>query len=165
MVVIASCSSKPSKDNGHLSVEEQRKSLSNAMLDFNAARSVAEFHIIDSLSIAWRWNSKKITGGIVYEKILEEEESNESSLVEYGDTVIWNIKASLINGIECYTIPSLKYVVGHSNQPQAFDELATKLRRGDSIRAIVPSLMAYGTIGVPSKVPPGALLVLQVRQN
>lgn len=164
MGVITSCSLKSSKDNGHLSAEERRKALSNAMLDFNAARSLAEFHIIDSLSVAWGWNSDKITGGIVYEKILEGE-SDVSNLVENGDTVVWNIKVSLINGLECYSIPSLKYIVGHSNHPQAFDELATKLQRGDSIRALIPSLMGYGTKGLQGKVPPGALLVIQTSQN
>ena len=36
--------------------------------------------------------------------------------------------------------------------------------RGDSVRAIVPSLQGSGNIGLPGKIPPGALLVLRVRQ-
>jgi len=158
----SSCSSNDVDGNEYKTVKQRRKALSNAMLDFNAARSIAEFQIIDSLAASWNWNSEKMTGGIVYEKI---QHPDTSKIVEKGDTVSWHIKCSLINGLECYSLPSLRFVVGHSNQPQAFEELALKMHSGDSIRALIPSLMAYGTKGLHGQVPPGALLVLHVRQN
>ena len=59
---------------------------------------------------------------------------------------------------------SLQFVLGSASQPSGFEAIASHALRGDSVRAIVPSLQGYGNIGLPGKIPPGALLVLRIRQ-
>ena len=162
-MTVLSCNTKDRKKDKFDSIEERQKALSNAMLDYNAARLQAELEIIDSLSIAWGWSAEKISGGIVFEKVVSESQNDMTSVVE-GDTVLWDMSASLINGVECFTQDSLQFVIGHSNQPIGFEEIALNILRGDSIRAILPSLMGYGIKGMKGEVPPGALLVLKVRQ-
>ena len=164
IMTVLSCNTKDRKKDKFDSIEERQKALSNAMLDYNAARLQAELEIIDSLSTAWGWSVEKISGGIVFEKVSDSASQNDMTSVVEGDTVMWDMSASLINGVECFTQDSLQFVVGHSNQPIGFEEIASNILRGDSIRAILPSLMGYGIKGIKGEVPPGALLVLKVRQ-
>ena len=162
-MTVLSCNTNERQKDKFDTIEQRQKALSNAILDYNAARLQAELEIIDSLSIAWGWSAEKISGGIVFEKVDSESQNDMTSVVE-GDTVLWNMSASLINGVECFTQDSLQFVIGHSNQPIGFEEIASNILRGDSIRAILPSLMGYGIKGIKGEVPPGALLVLKVRQ-
>ena len=161
---IQSCNSDDRSQNEYVSLEERQQALSNAMLDYNAARLIAELDIIDSLSVSWGWTTEVISGGIVYEKVDVSNVQDNSSAVIEGDTVLWNVSVNLINGVKCFTLDSLQFVVGQANQPSGYEALALNTLRGDSVRALVPSLMGYGTKGVPGKIPPGALLVLNVRQ-
>jgi hypothetical protein len=141
--------------------------LSKAMLEYNAARLIAELQIIDSLSVAWGWDTAVIPGGIVYEKVEASPEhvSSVSSVpVIEGETVLWNVHVSLINGVTCFEMDSLQFVLGSASQPSGFEAIASHALRGDSVKAIVPSLQGYGNIGLPGQVPPGALLVLRIRQ-
>lgn len=164
ILTIQSCNSNDRSQNEYGTLEERQQALSNALLDYNAARLIAELDIIDSLSISWRWTTEVISGGIVYEKLdISNVHDNSSSVIE-GDTVHWNVSVNLINGVKCFTLDSLQFIVGRANQPSGFEAIALNTLRGDSVRAIVPSLMGYGTKGVPGKIPPGALLVLNVRQ-
>jgi hypothetical protein len=134
------------------------------MLEYNAARLIAELQIIDSLSVAWGWDTEVIPGGIVYEKVEGSPEHVPSVPVIEGETVLWNVNVSLINGVTCFEVDSLQFVLGSASQPSGFEAIASHALRGDSVRAIVPSLQGFGNIGLPGKIPPGALLVLRVRQ-
>ena len=134
------------------------------MLEYNAARLIAELQIIDSLSVAWGWDTEVIPGGIVYEKVEASPEHVPSVPVIEGETVLWNVNVSLINGVTCFEVDSLQFVLGSASQPSGFEAIASHALRGDSVRAIVPSLQGYGNIGLPGQIPPGALLVLRVRQ-
>ena len=134
------------------------------MLEYNAARLIAELQIIDSLSVAWGWDTEVIPGGIVYEKVEASPEHVPSVPVIEGETVLWNVNVSLINGVTCFEVDSLQFVLGSASQPSGFEAIASHALRGDSVRAIVPSLQGFGNIGLPGQIPPGALLVLRVRQ-
>ena len=134
------------------------------MLEYNAARLIAELQIIDSLSVAWGWDTEVIPGGIVYEKVDVSHEYVSSVPVIEGETVLWNVNVSLINGVTCFEMDSLQFVLGSASQPSGFEAIASHILRGDSVRAIVPSLQGYGNIGLPGQIPPGALLVLRIRQ-
>lgn len=161
---IQSCDSNDRGQNEYGRVEQHQRDLSNAMLEYNAARMTAELQIIDSLSVAWGWSSEVISGGIVYEKVEASSKHLPSVPVFEGDTVLWDVSVSLINGIQCFSLDSLQFVVGSAVQPSGFEAIATKTLRGDSVRAMVPSLMGYGIRGLSGKIPPGALLVLRLRQ-
>ena len=161
---IQSCATDDRSQDEYGARDQRQLDLSNAMLEYNAARLTAELQIIDSLSVAWGWSSEVISGGIVYEKVEASRQHLPSVHVYEGDTVLWDVSVSLINGIQCFSLESLQFVVGSAVQPSGFEAIATKTLRGDSVRAMVPSLMGYGIRGLPGKIPPGALLVLRLRQ-
>jgi hypothetical protein len=161
---ILSCNTNDRSQNEYVSLEVRQGDFSKAKLKYNAARLVAELHIIDSLSVAWGWNTEVISGGIVYEKVEASHEHVSSVPVIEGETVLWNVSASLINGVTCFVMDSLQFVVGSASQPSGFEAIASHTLRGDSVRAIVPSLLGYGNEGLPGQIPPGALLVLRLRQ-
>jgi hypothetical protein len=167
VLIIHSCNANDRSQNEYVSLEERQGDFSKAKLEYNAARLVAELQIIDSLSVAWGWNTEVISGGIVYEKVEASHEhvSSVSAVpVIEGETVLWNVSASLINGVTCFVMDSLQFVVGSASQPSGFEAIASHTLRGDSVRAIVPSLLGYGNKGLPGQIPPGALLVLHLRQ-
>jgi hypothetical protein len=164
---ILSCNTNDRSQNEFGALEERQRDLSKVMLEYNAARLIAELQIIDSLSVAWGWDTEVIPGGIVYEKVEASPEhvSSVSSVpVIEGETVLWNVHVSLINGVTCFEMDSLQFVLGSASQPSGFEAIASHALRGDSVKAIVPSLQGYGNIGLPGQVPPGALLVLRIRQ-
>ncbi len=161
---ILSCNTNDRSQNEYGALEERQRDLSKAMLEYNAARLIAELQIIDSLSVAWGWDTEVIPGGIVYEKVEASPEHVPSVPVIEGETVLWNVNVSLINGVTCFEVDSLQFVLGSASQPSGFEAIASHALRGDSVRAIVPSLQGYGNIGLPGQIPPGALLVLRVRQ-
>ena len=80
------------------------------------------------------------------------------------DEIVFDIKVSLINGKECFSFDSLQFVVGHYSGAKAYEEIARFVSPGDSCRALVPSDLGYGVRGVPGVVPPGAMLLLEIRQ-
>jgi hypothetical protein len=164
VLIIQSCNTNDRSQNEYVSLEVRQGDFSKAKLKYNAARLVAELHIIDSLSVAWGWNTEVISGGIVYEKVEASHEHVSSVPVIEGETVLWNVSASLINGVTCFVMDSLQFVVGSASQPSGFEAIASHTLRGDSVRAIVPSLLGYGNEGLPGQIPPGALLVLRLRQ-
>ena len=164
VLIIQSCNTNDRSQNEYVSLEERQGDFSKAKLEYNAARLVAELHVIDSLSEAWGWNTEVISGGIVYEKVEASHEHVSSVPVIEGETVLWNVSASLINGVTCFVMDSLQFVVGSASQPSGFEAIASHTLRGDSVRAIVPSLLGYGNEGLPGQIPPGALLVLRLRQ-
>jgi len=164
VLIIQSCNTNDRSQNEYVSLEERQGDFSKAKLEYNAARLVAELHVIDSLSVAWGWNTEVISGGIVYEKVEASHEHVSSVPVIEGETVLWNVSASLINGVTCFVMDSLQFVVGSASQPSGFEAIASHTLRGDSVRAIVPSLLGYGNKGLPGQIPPGALLVLHLRQ-
>ena len=164
VLIIQSCNTNDRSQNEYVSLEERQGDFSKAKLEYNAARLVAELHVIDSLSVAWGWNTEVISGGIVYEKVEASHEHVSSVPVIEGETVLWNVSASLINGVTCFVMDSLQFVVGSASQPSGFEAIASHTLRGDSVRAIVPSLLGYGNEGLPGQIPPGALLVLRLRQ-
>ena len=161
---ILSCNTNDRSQNEFGALEERKRDLSKAMLKYNAARLIAELQIIDSLSVAWGWDTEVIPGGIVYEKVDVSHEYVSSVPVIEGETVLWNVNLSLINGVTCFEMDSLQFVLGSASQPSGFEAIASHILRGDSVRAIVPSLQGYGNIGLPGQIPPGALLVLRIRQ-
>ena len=161
---ILSCNTNDRNQNESGALEERKRDLSKAMLEYNAARLIAELQIIDSLSVAWGWDTEVIPGGIVYEKVEASPEHVPSVPVIEGETVLWNVNVSLINGVTCFEVDSLQFVLGSASQPSGFEAIASHALRGDSVRAIVPSLQGFGNIGLPGQIPPGALLVLRVRQ-
>ena len=164
-LAIQSCNSNDRSQSEYGSLEQRQRNLSKAMLEYNAARLAAELQVIDSLSVAWGWTPEVISGGIVCEKIASSSEGLSSVPVFEGDTVLWDINVSLINGVSCFSMDSLQFVLGSAIRPSGFEAIATNVLRGDSVRAMVPSLMGYGIKGLPGKIPPGALLVLRLRQS
>lgn len=162
---IQSCATDDRSQDEYGARDQRQRDLSNAMLEYNASRLTAELQIIDSLSVTWGWAPVVIPGGIVCEKIVASSEDVSSVPVLEGDTVLWDVSVSLINGVSCFSMDALQFVVGSAIQPSGFEAIATNALRGDSVRAMVPSLMGYGIKGMPGKVPPGALLVLHLRQS
>ena len=134
------------------------------MLEYNAACLIAELQIIDSLSVSWGWDTEVIPGGIVYEKVEASPGHVPSVPVIEGETVLWNVNVSLINVVTCFEMDSLQFVLGSASQPSRFEAIVSHTLRCDSVRTICPSLQGYENRGLPGQTPPGALLVLRIRQ-
>ena len=75
------------------------------------------------------------------------------------------IDVKLANGNHCFSDDSLHLIVDHFDGAQMFNVIAKNISCGDSCRALVPSYIAYGVRGLPGYVPPGAMLLVDVRQH
>lgn len=154
LLCLISCWSNPHPPSGDTRIGAQD------LLLINEQRAQKERQVIDSLSIAWSWDVDDDAGGVLVDII----ERGGGVKNESEDEVLFDIQVSLVNGRECFSFDSLHFVVGHYNGARAFEEIARCLSPGDSCRALVPSDLGYGVRGVPGVVPPGAMLLLEIRQ-
>ena len=144
---------RPNNDENAISIDE-------ALIENSTNRYESELLILDSLSATWGWSPDTLAGGILLHQELDES----GSLNTVGDTVLFNAHVLLVNGNECFVQDSLAIIVGHFEGPQMFDEISRKISPGDSIRALVPSNMGFALRGIPGVVPPGAMLLLEIKQ-
>tara|TARA_B100000683_G_C12438150_1_gene534798 strand:+ start:691 stop:1194 length:504 start_codon:yes stop_codon:yes gene_type:complete len=153
--ILVSCWSNPRPKNDTNSI-----TLEDLLLLKSEQRIKSEMLILDSLSQSMGWSAKALSGGILVENIIDKE----GSLNVDGDTVFMNVNVSLVNGNKCFANDTISLIVDHYDGAPVYNVLAKNMSLGDSCKALVPSDMAYGVRGVPGSVPPGAMLLVEVRQ-
>ena len=153
--VLISCWSNPRPNNLNNTI-----SLDDALLEQSATRVDLEALVLDSLSDSWGWSHETLSGGVLLEKI----NANEGAFNTSGDTIVLDVEVSLVNGNNCFKEDSLFMIIDQSNVSQMFNIIAKRMHSGDSCRALVPSDLGYGVRGIPGVVPPGAMLLVDVKQ-
>ena len=146
--------------------ELETVALEDLLLEQNKLHYEKEIAILDSLSTTWNWNPDTLSGGILLERIPSTNTAaNSLNHNAGGDTVVLKIDVKLANGNRCFSDDSLHLIIDHFDGAQMFDVIAKNISSGDSCRALVPSSIAYGVRGLPGYVPPGAMLLVDVRQH
>ena len=132
--------------------------LEDLLIEQKLKNQEREYAFLDSISKSWGWNVDKITGGILVERYDVDEVGGDL------DVEVLSVNVDLVNGNHCFSDDSLLIEKGYYDGALVFEELSKILNPGDSCRALVPSDMGFGIRGVHGLVPPGAMLVVEVKK-
>jgi len=86
--------------------------------------------------------------------------------VETGDIVVLSYKAFLLDGelvAEASPAEPLAFKVGHGGVESGLEEGVKYLHVGDKARLILPPHLAHGNFGDQEKIPPGAVLLYEIK--
>ena len=134
--------------------------IDEALLLQGTKRYESELLILDSISSSWGWQTESLAGGI----LMHQEQDYGGVLNAEGDTLLLSINVFLVNGNQCFTQDSLPLIIGNYDGPPMLDIISRNISQGDSVRALVPSNMGFSLRGIPGVVPPGAMLLLEIKQ-
>lgn len=107
------------------------------------------------------WNMKVDPAGYYYE-ILDE---GHGAPLKKGDNVMMRCRITLIDGTTVFDSgeDDIKcLVIGRSDEPVGLQEALQHLRHGAKARLILPSHLAYGSIGDGANIPGFATLVYNI---
>jgi len=98
------------------------------------------------------WNMITLKNGIRYQMI----EAGRGDSIHNGDVVTVAFKVYLLNDKLCYeSTPAdpVSFKVGEDHIESGLHELVPLLRKGDRVRVILPSVLAFGFSGDKNKIP------------
>ncbi len=84
---------------------------------------------------------------------------------EPGTTASIILKIRLLDGSLCYETPEDYYdevPIDHNDQESGLNEALKLMRKGESAKLILPNHLAHGLVGDLDKIPPLAILLLDV---
>ncbi len=98
------------------------------------------------------WDMITLKNGIRYQMI----EAGKGDSIHNGDVVTVAFKVYLLNDKLCYeSTPAdpVTFKVGEDHIESGLHELVPRLRKGDRVRVILPSVLAFGFSGDKNKIP------------
>ncbi len=98
------------------------------------------------------WQMTTLKNGIRYEMI----EAGKGDSVKMGEVLTVSYKVFLLNDKLCYeSTPAdpVTFKVGEDHIESGLHEVVKKSRKGDRIRIILPSILAFGFTGDNNKIP------------
>ncbi len=120
---------------------------------------------IRDLAIAKGWDLTESGTGVFYH-VFAGPVSNQLKPIEPGDRVSLDYQLSLVDGTKCYSSKTLgfkQFVVEKSDAEQGLHEAVQYLHPGDSALVIIPPHRAFGLSGDGNLIPPGAILIYEIR--
>ncbi|MCX6224441.1 MAG: FKBP-type peptidyl-prolyl cis-trans isomerase [Bacteroidia bacterium] len=111
------------------------------------------------------WNLTETGTGVFYQ-VFGFLKGDQSNKIEPGDRVSLTFKLTLLDGTECYSSEDQglkQFVVEKSEAESGLHEAIQYLHPGDSALIIIPPHRAFGLIGDGKRIPPGAILVYEIR--
>ncbi|MFA6125966.1 MAG: FKBP-type peptidyl-prolyl cis-trans isomerase [Bacteroidales bacterium] len=132
---------------------------SNQLVVKQIAKSIREKAAIE------HWNLTETGTGVFYQ-VFHGPKKNQSLKILPGDRVSLTFRLSLFDGRECYSSYSQgpkQFIVEKSEAESGLHETIQFLHPGDSALIIIPPYRAFGLTGDGNKIPPGAILVYNIR--
>jgi len=106
------------------------------------------------------------TGSGVFYQVFGLHKTGNPVKIRPGDRVSLSYKLSLLDGTECYSSKKQglkQFIVEKSEAEPGLHEAIQYLVPGDSARIVIPPYRAFGLTGDGDRIPPGAILVYEVR--
>lgn len=125
-------------------------------------------HIAESIrnqAVIRSWKLTETGTGLFYQ-VLHHQKRTNSRNIESGDWVSLKYKISLLDGTVCYSSDNLgpkQFFVEKSEAVAGLHEAIQQMYPGDSALIVIPPQKAYGLAGDGNLIPPGAILVYEIR--
>lgn len=87
------------------------------------------------------------------------------SVAKSGQTVYTRLKIELLNGTVCHETPkgeTENFVLEHGDKESGVHEALRYMKKGDRAKLILPSHLAHGLLGDRDKIPPQAILYIDL---
>lgn len=136
---------------------DQRMPTQEELIEANKRKVGTEAEIINQFIAQSGWNMKTTSTGIRYDIYHEET----GVTAKTGDVVAVAYSLHLLDGSKLGDTKSdgpKIFKVGQGDVVSGLHEAVTLLSKGDSVRLILPSYLAYGLTGDQNNIPPNAAL-------
>ena len=159
LVLLASaCACHPARSGDNLTGQKDTKPDGDYMMGIHRDIVRNEATDIRLFIRRYGWNMKSDPSGYYYE-ILDE---GHGELLKKGDNVMLRCRITLLDGTIIFDsgkdgIKDL--VIEHSDEPVGLQEALQRMRHGAKARLILPSHLAYGSIGDGGEIPGFAPIV------
>ncbi len=153
--IFTSCQSEQNAPNA-----TQIENLDEKILNANKLIVRDEAKDIELLLKRYAWKMHATGTGLLYFITKEKE----GELLKKGDKVDIKYSISLINGKEVYNSTrdgTKTIVIEQSDEPAGLHELLQLMKPNEKARAIIPSHLAYGILGMDN-IPPYATLIYRI---
>jgi FKBP-type peptidyl-prolyl cis-trans isomerase FkpA len=153
----SSCQDNPKSTAGTKNVGVNKDS----MLNFNKRMVRTEDQQIDDFASRYEWKMNKTSTGLRY--MIYKKGNGEAA--KRGMIATLKFTLRLLNGDLIKSSDEkgpLVFEIGHGGVESGLEEGILLLHKGDHVKFIVPSHLAFGLIGDQEKIPPGATLVYNV---
>ena len=157
VLLLYSCYHKQNEDVPLMNEQEVKEHMMNANRIFvqQQAEEIKEF------INRHRWKMQQSGTGLHYEIY-----KNGSGLLPESNSIV-SIAYSLylLDGTFCYKVDSAKpltFVLGKGQQPRGLEEGILLMNQGSKTKLVVPSHLAYGSIGDENKIPGNSALLYDV---
>ena len=141
---------------------EREKKISDELLKINHYMVRRNQEMIENFIRRTCWDMKRTGTGLWYMVI----EPGKGPLVKDGNTAVFRYKIRLIDGEVVDSSASghpQSFIVGHGGVESGLEEGIRLLHKGDSARFILPPHLAHGNFGDSRKIPPGAILIYDLK--
>ncbi len=122
------------------------------LLEMNQEKSKEESTLIQKFIAEKKWAMTHNGGGLYYEIT----EKGRGIQVENGMTVAIAFKVFLLDGTQCYETMAadpVRFKVGKDHVESGLHQLMPLLHKGDRVRVVLPSVLAFGFTGDKKKIP------------
>jgi FKBP-type peptidyl-prolyl cis-trans isomerase len=122
------------------------------LLEMNQEKSKEESAMIQKFIAEKKWAMTHNGGGLYYEIT----EKGRGIPVENGMTVAIAFKVFLLDGKQCYETMAadpVRFKVGKDHVESGLHQLMPLLHKGDRVRVVLPSVLAFGFTGDKKKIP------------
>ncbi len=159
VLILQSCGPEPQVDSDRAG---QAKKVSNELLKVNHYIVKRNQELIENFVRRTGWDMKESGTGLWYMVTSH----GKGKVVKDGDVVIISYRMLLLTGDTVETVPGdhpLTFTVGHGGVVSGLEEGIKYLHWGDSAIFILPPHLAYGNFGENGKIPPGAILIYELK--
>lgn len=135
--------------------------LDDTLVRYNKGIMKTEEQEIEDFLARYGWQMTRTETGLRYVIYFK----GEGDKMETGKKIKMNYSVKLLNGRPLYaskTSGPKEFIAGKSDAEPGLNELALYLRKGDKVKAILPSHLAFGLLGDQNMIPPGATLVYDI---
>ncbi len=122
------------------------------LLEMNKEKSKEESTLIQKFIAEKKWAMTHNGGGLYYEII----EKGRGIAIENGMSVAIAFKVYLLDGTLCYETMAadpVRFKVGKDHVESGLHLLMPLLHKGDRVRVVLPSVLAFGFTGDKKKIP------------
>ncbi len=122
------------------------------LLEMNKEKSKEESTLIQKFIAEKKWAMTHNGGGLYFEIT----EKGRGIQVENGMTVAIAFKVFLLDGTQCYETMAadpVRFKVGKDHVESGLHQLMPLLHKGDRVRVVLPSVLAFGFTGDKKKIP------------
>ncbi len=135
------------------------------LIEFHRQRALEMDSLIDANTAQWEFVVRSGTG-IRLERLDSIPDAPRVSELEEGTVLELHHKFSLLDGrviTRWEEDGPLAFEPGSTELPSGFHELIGQARIGDSLRALIPPIRAWGMSGLPPDIPQEAIILVEMR--